>query len=808
MRSLLSVLFILSVSIPSYTQTILEGTVLNKTKEPIEGAIVSVIKQKDSSILKLSVTKKDGSFKITLLEQEPLLLKITSLGYHPYFTKNITGQSNFILDSTTNNLTSVVVKSTIPLYRFLPDKTIVNIDAIPSNAGNNLFEVLSKLPDVLIDQSGNITMNGKPDVLVLIDGKETFLNSTSLLNLLKSTPASSSNQIEVITNPSAKYEATASGGVLNIKTKKGQQQGLNGTIALSTGVVTYNDIDDKNKVSAIQNSSLNWNYRKKNLNIYGNISTDNGFSFENFKTNRWFYNSATKNPEGSYFSWSHIKSPSQNYQFKIATDIELSKKQLLGFIVNISNLSSTAIGATNSYVRNKADLIEYLMESSIASPQGTDKTGNYNINHKLTTNKIELSSDISYLTFASNSLTNNQTRFFDTLNTDVLPNLYRRQFASTNFNGIVLKSDIIIHNLMNIKWEAGYKYSFIETISNPLFLRKSSNDFIIDGGRTNYFKYSDKIHALYLIGSKNLTKTTIQFGVRIETTEGNGYQQINDSSFKRSWINLFPSFYLKRDISKNYQLILNYSRKIKRPSAGNLNPFTYFTDSLYSNYGNPFLQPQFSHTVELRNIIKNKYAFTLSYSVINNWIAVVVFQEPVFKTTGVSRQNFNQYSSLNASANIPIRMTSYWQLNFSPSLGINKATGVLFGERIRESGAYYNINALNNFTLPKSWSADVSINYVSPQLLGLVVMSRPLIYNIGIKKELKNNRGSIGLSSTLPLSIPHYRFYANYATTEYASRFSTGGQNYRLVISLKIGKQTVSQQRQKKNATEEEQSRM
>jgi iron complex outermembrane recepter protein len=805
--------FYFHISIFAAGQNDISGTLVNNENEPIAGASISLLHKPDSSLIKITLSKSDGSFRL-LVKEGLYLLKITATGFQALYVEVPDNGSlslgNLIMIKHVTELQAVKVNATKPLFQFLPDRTILNIDAAPSNAGNNLLELLNKLPDVVVDLNGNISINGKPGVLITIDGRETFLSGEALLNTLRGMSAASSDQIEVITNPSAKYEAIASGGIINIKTKKGQQEGFNGTISNSTGIGVFNDIDDQNKIAWLQNTSLNWNYRKNRINIYGTLGYNRGYHFENFKTNRWFFDPGSKRPEGSYFSWSHLKAPSDFYQLRLAMDWTLNESHLFGLIINQSLTNSTAAGGAKSHVSTNSGEIEYSMNSVIVSPQAEDVSGNYNINHKFTSKekKIEVLTDLALIDFDGASVTNNETYFFAATGQQFLPPLFRRQFADNKFKGQVIKSDLMFNSRRGWRWEGGYKFSLIETTSIPVFFRKQNNEFLIDGGRTNYFKYSDRIHAVYASTSRTLKKTTIQTGLRLEGARGEGYQRINDSSFTRTWVNLFPSLYIQHQVSKQFQLVLNYSRKIKRPTAGNLNPYTYFTDSLYSNSGNPFLQPHFANNLEGKGILLNKYALTLSYTAINNFITTVVAHEPLDKTIRVRQQNFKQYRLFYVSATLPYTIVNGWNINLTASAGKNSAEGFALSETIRESASYWSINFGNNIIFSPQWSADVNMNYTSPQLSGLFVITRPLTYSLGVRRNLAGNRGSISFSSSNPLYIPHYGFDAAYANTAYASRFSTLNQNYRLTLNLKFGKQTVAQQRAKKNAIEEEQSRM
>lgn len=791
----------------------LSGKVIDESGKQLSGVSVHLLKKADSSIIKLTATVADGSFHIQL-PSEPVLLKLTAVGYHPLLQEIATvngGAAIFTLRKATQNLNAVTVRATRPLFQFLPDKTIVNIDAAPSNAGNSLFDVLQKIPDVQVDQDGNISINGKRGAVVLIDGRETFLSGEQLINLLRNTASSSVDQVEIISNPSARYDASFAGGILNIKTQKGKTEGFNGSFSPSAGVQVYDDPQGHTKAAFVSRNSLNYNYRKNKINIYGNLGYDRTLYYENFNTNRYFFRTPGMQPSGSYFSGSHVKTPGNTYTFRIAADFNLSKHSLVGISLNNSWDNSTSAGAANSYVATNAGKVEYLMRSTVINPGSNGYFGNYNLNYKNENPKknVDLFSDISFLNYINNSRTENQTRFIDTLNQSVMDPLLRRQDAKNSFIGTVFKADAIVKKLAGFKLETGYKFSFIQTTNDPVFLRQmGGGGFAIDQSRTIYFRYREAIHAVYGIINRSYKRTEVQAGLRLENASGKGYQRNNDSSFTRHWLNLFPSAFVRHNVNKDYQIVFNYSRRITRPSARNLSPFAYFTDSLYSNTGNPYIQPQFAHVVEWRNIIKNKFTITASFNQVSDMIMFMIIHEPQFKTIRATVYNFDDYRTWTLSAALPLRFTKAWQATFNLATGLTHAKGTLLNIPINQKIGYASVNMSNVFTLSPLWGADINLNYTTPQLGGLLKITRPLIYSVGIRRKSRNNLGSFTLSMQTPFVVPRYNIDVNYATTVYDSRFHTASQSFILTYSVRFGKQTVAQQRNKANAAAEEERRM
>jgi iron complex outermembrane recepter protein len=793
-------------------QTVLSAKLVDESENLLSNVSVHLLRKKDSTVIKLTATRADGSFKLTI-PNDSVLLKFTAVGYHTSIQdpSALNSYNSFTLRKSTQNLGAVTVKATRPLFQFLPDKTVVNIEAAPSNAGNSLFDILQKLPDVLADQDGNISINGKQGAVVLIDGRETFLSGQQLVNLLRNMASSSVDQVEIISNPSARYDAVFSGGILNIKTQKGKTEGFNGNLSPSAGVQVYQNPQGKTKAAFVSRNSINYNYRRNKLSVYGGAGYDRSFYYENFRTNRFFFTGATLSPAGNYFSASNVKTPGNAYSFRVAVDYTLSKYSLIGIGANNVWDNNTSVGGSNSHVATNDNKLEYLMRSTLVNPGSYGYFGNYNVNYKYENpkSKVDFFSDLNFLNYTNNSRTENKTEFIDTLNKPILSPLLRKQDAKNGFVGVVFKADALVKKIGAFKFEPGYKLSFIQTTNDPVFLRQmGGNGYSVDASRTIYFRYSETIHALYGMLSRTYKNTELQAGLRLEDASGKGYQRNNDSSFTRHWLNLFPSAFLRRKVSTNYQFVLSYSRRVTRPSARNLSPFAYFTDSLYSNTGNPYIQPQFAHVAEWRNIIKNKFTITASFQQVSDMIMFMIAHEPVNKTIRATVYNFDTYRTWNLSAALPLRISKAWQANVNLAAGLTQAKGEFLNLPINQKVGYGSVAIANVFTFSSLWGADVNLNYTSPQLSGLLEITRPLIYSVGIRKKTKDNLGSLTLSMQTPFFVPRYDIDVSYSSTVYNSRFHLANQSFMLTYSLRFGKQTVAQQRNKANAAAEEERRM
>lgn len=806
--SLLAILALLCFA--ANTQTI-EGRVTDGAK-PLENVTVSFLKP-DSSLLKITVTTKAGRFIFEEIKQ-PGMLQVSSVAHTVYFSPLITPGTDkivipdIVLQTKVTDLKNVSVTAVRPLLQYKGDKLIVNLDAAPSNAGASLLEVLAKMPGVTIDEKGMITLRGKPGVMVMIDGKETFLSGEDLTNLLRNTPASGSDQIEIITNPSSRYDAATTGGIINIKSKKSLKEGLNGSFTIAPGIGLYKNENKKTKTIEYLRNSANWNYRKNKVNLFGNASFSVNQYAENFYEQRYFFNN--NQSTGSLINDNFFFSPSRFYQLRAGMDFFINKRSVLGFIAGNNYSTSTSKSSTATNIMDGAGTTTYLMEGSSVNPGSHSFNGSYNVNYKYThgIKSKEFTADLNYILYRNVAKVNIESYFFDQFNNPLGNPLLLRQSTGYDFDVYVAKLDYT-QTLGKWRMETGVKSTYTKSNSDQSFLRKNGANYVDDKSRSNRFIYRENINAAYLIAGNKIKKTDIQLGLRVEQTIGNGLQKANDSSFKRSRIDVFPSIILNHAVTEKYSIGINYSRKLNRPSFRSLNPFVFVTDSLYSFQGNPFLLPQFSHNFELTNLINSKISIDLAYNFFNKIITNMVQNDPATKMTRTYIDNFNKFKVFIASATVPLKPVKSWSLTASGRFLRNHYSGISEGATVDLYSSGIILTASNNFTISDLYSADVNFDYTSKKLLGaLIYFDYPFNYDLGLRRKFKNGKGNVALSMNTPFYFPIRKGKAAYGSTFFDQRAAFATQRYNLSFTYRFGKTSIEAQRNKRNATAEEQNRL
>ncbi|HNQ00170.1 MAG TPA: TonB-dependent receptor, partial [Bacteroidia bacterium] len=440
-------------------------------------------------------------------------------------------------------------------------------------------------PGVIVDNDGNISIKGKQGVQVLIDGKPTYLSTSDLYNMLRNMSSDQLSTIEIITNPSARYDAAGNSGILNIRLRKKQNLGLNGSVTLSYGQGVYPDFS----------AGFNLNYRREKFNAYGGYSFTKGFYFERTDIDRRF----RENGYTSLFRQNNFdKGHYDTHDFRGGFDYFIDKKQTIGILIKGFYNTNTDNTTSQTNILNNTDVPDsgyVTLNNSIGT--WNSLTGNLNYSNQLDTSGQELNVDLDFARY-----TNRADYKFST--SHYYPNtLYTYTELATNRQPATIdvqsfKVDYVKPLHKTMKLEAGLKTSNVQTDNDVKYYNYDDVMPVLDTGKTNHFNYTERINAGYLSWTGEFNKVGLQFGIRAEQTISKGDQITTNSVFKRNYLEWFPSAFFTYKFSEKYDVKLSYSRRIDRPAYQQLNPFKYFIDPYNFMQGNPFLQPQLTNSFE------------------------------------------------------------------------------------------------------------------------------------------------------------------------------------------------------------------
>jgi iron complex outermembrane recepter protein len=743
MKKLIIVLAAIAFVAKSTAQTIatnIAGTIADTKNVPVESATVSLFKSKDSSVVKIAVSDKAGKFSFAGISYESYFIKASSVNFSaansPIFIISANNASividNLVLQPAPKSLAAVVVTSKKPLIEQKIDRMIVNVDASVTNVGSTALEVLEKSPGVSVDKDGKISLKGKPEVMVMIHGKPSYLSGTELANLLSNMNSNQLSQIEIMTNPSAKYDASGNAGVINIKTKKSVTQGFNGSVTLNYGQGVYPKL----------NNSIMVNYRTGKINTFFNYGYMLNKGFMNVDVQRNFMDANGKKLY-ELDQVTHIINQSQNNNLKLGLDYYINRETTVGFVASGFVAPQNQDGFTTTYIKDGNSEISSI-ERTVRTVDNTWKNGTVNVNFHTSfdSSKKELIGNFDYLHY---NFSGNQQVVGSTYDpADQLQSVsYLKNIVPLNIDVYSGRLDYAQSFDNGLKLETGIKSSLVKTNNTSLFYTTENK---LQDSLSNDFNYSENINAVYVNLNKKFGNWTVQGGLRLENTNYQGretsYSNQQDSSFSRSYTNLFPTAFIGYELNENNQVALSVGRRIDRPAYQQLNPFTAFIDKYMRMAGNPYLQPQFSNSIELSHTYKNRFTTTLNYSVIHDMMneTLVHSDSLIIRSMGNigTRYNFG----ISESATIPF--TKWYTAILFANLYENKYKGEVNGYPLDAKQLTLELNINNQFSFQKGWSAELSGTYATKNRDEGQAVSLPIgQVSAGVSKQLLNNKASI-----------------------------------------------------------------
>ena len=587
----LGILLLCSVVVSAET---IKGSVVDSRGEAMPYVTISVL-AKDSTLLTGAITDEEGKYIVTPPDlpsrEEKYIIQASYVGYQTAF-----GGPDFVLREETERLKEVEVKAKKPLIERQMDKLVVNVSASPLAAGSNGNDILRRAPGVRIDKDGNITVNGK-GVEIWIDGKPSYLSGQQLKAMLDGTDGNTIEKIEIISNPSAKYDASGQGGIINIKTKRNMMKGLNGMLSAAYGGMYFGDVKRWLNQEMV---SLNLNYRSEKTYTFGQFTqvfAQNDIDFESYRETPFLKN----------YSYSDYAMNFQYYMLKVGNDWYIDSLNTFGFILNVPFMDvdqHIVPGLNAAYMIQGTDTTNSTTNSQnrLKAPQ---HTANLNYTHTFSEAlERELTVNIDYNRYNNGSVNFQETN-------------YDKPFKGISALGIDIKSKQIV-NIYSAKmdfqtkfWktgmiEAGVKYALSSTDNN--MTTDSTRNGIVRPTDHNAFLYNEHVAAAYIsVGKQFGEHWSVKLGLRGEYTFSHGKWRDNglDSVINKSYFDPFPTAYIgytSKPLGKLQQPIAvsaSYTRRIKRPSYWMLNPFTSYVDAYSIQKGNTNLTPEFNNDVEL-----------------------------------------------------------------------------------------------------------------------------------------------------------------------------------------------------------------
>jgi outer membrane receptor protein involved in Fe transport len=787
----------------------ISGRVMQTGDKPVEFATITLLKAKDSSLVKGAIADLNGRYEFEQIKQGKYLIAAAYVGMtkaysKPFEVKGSTPVSmeTLSLGTDARNLKEVNVTAKKPFIEQRADKMIVNVENSIIGAGGTAMEVLEKSPGVSIDKDDNINLKGKSGVVIMIDGKLTNMSSQDVAQLLKSMPSSNIEQIELITNPSAKYDAAGNAGIINIKLKKNRTVGTNGNASIFGAY----------GLTPKWGGSLNLNHRNEKFNLFGSYN----YNRRENEQHLGLYRTGTTDGKFNVFDQQNVRDRKSDYHgAKVGMDYFINKNNTIGVMVDAGFRTSNEPADAITKIGNGENVDSTLKTNTYN--EGTWRRFAYNVNYRaiLDTTGREFNMDVDYARNTEKSGTNIYSTIWDAYGKDYRHGDTSRNNQPSTIDIKTIKADYV-HPLRNqAKFEAGFKLSFVKTDNDARFDSLRNSNWVYDENRSNHFLYKENVNAAYINFQKQFKKFNVQLGLRAEQSnvEGNSItmNQVTDTSY----FNLFPSVFVSYDASKNHQLGFSYSRRLQRPDYGDLNPFEFYLDRYTVAAGNPYLKPSYANSIELTHTFKHFLTTSVGYTHTKDKITQIVESEKDIitgDTLSIRYKYLNVASSdvVNLNISIPVTITKWWSSFTYLSAYYNKYQTIVDARTVSVSGGGFMGRTQQTFTLPAGIGAEVSVFYLSPQIAdeGLFRMKSMCAVDFGVSKQVLNKKGSIKINVNDVFNIQRFR-----GSFENAGRY-TGvsskweSQQVRVTFNYRFGNTSVKAARTRKTGLEDEQNRV
>ena len=691
-------------------------------------------------------------------------------------------------------LNEIVVAAAKRPIEVQPDKIVMNLDAQPSAIGENALDVLRRSPGVMVDASENIQLNGKAGVTVLIDGKNTQLSPQDIAQLLKSVEAANIKQIELITNPSSKYDAAGNAGIINIKLKKSLTNGFNGNL---TGSYVQSN-------HARQNATTNLNWRKDKLAVFANGGLNNGLQHVLATNDRTSGNR-------SFTQRSMEKNFFDGYSIRAGADYSLTKKSTLG-VLWMLNKNESKMDNSSTTTAKGFMLADTIFNTRSIAPFHTKRNA-LNLNYNYTGQSVEYTLDADYTVHRSsvnNIITNdilNSSEFkigtnATINNQDVQIRLYS------------VKGDLSKNLSSSLKLEAGFKWMITRTGNSLDVQNHEGLQWKIDTGKTNHFRYHEDIGAAYASLRSTGKKLSWQLGLRSEQTNVRGRSrdlkggQVNQPD--TTYLNLFPTVFLQYKLSAKHQLGFSANRRIDRPNYQDQNPFIYFLDALNTEQGNAYLQPQFTNNVEISYTYNYATTLKVGYAATSNYIEWLTYQDG--KLTVQTPQNAGTRKMLSFSLSSPIRFTSKWSayLSLTPYYHSYEVLLRGFGTNERQNGGSWAFNGYlgNNMELGKGWKGSFG-GWFNFQNRATIYVSKPIgSFDVGVQKNVLKEKATLKFSLVDLFNTQRWEQTATTNELRLRTYRKWESQNFTLGFSWRFGNNKIKKAREREIGSEEDGKRI
>jgi len=616
---------------------VISGTLIDAaTNDRVEYGSVVLFRSSDSIMVTGVLTDIKGKFVIEKIKPGKYYIRVQFIGYENKIIPNvnISAQNADIklgdisIQSSASALSGVVITSQKAMITNNLDKKVITVDKNMSIGGGTATDIMENVPSVSVDADGNVSLRGNANITLLIDGKPSSQTGISTSDILNQIPANAIESVEVITNPSVRYDPDGTTGIINIVLKKKALQGFNGIVSANAGT------GDK------YNGSLNLNYRKNKLNVF--VGAD--ARMYHMKTSMESTRTTTFSDVVNVLKQSQSGTMDRNmYSLSGGIDYFLDTRNNLTLSVNSRNMAFNSDGTTlnSNYLKSNYSgsdsLLRYFERKNLndRSINSFDYTLSYK--HLFPQKGREYTNDIIYSSNHMQNRTDINQQDYIARGSELIGNPLLQKDTARNVNkSLTIQGNYVYPMNENGRIEAGYKAAFRDmTMRYDYSNYNDSTGWVNQADLKNQYDYFDQLYAIYGIYANSLGKFKYQAGLRFEQVWTKSKVLVNNTDYNSSYSSLYPSLHTQYDLGKERELQFSYSRRVQRPSPRELNPYVDYSDSLNIEKGNPALKPEFGNSLEF-GIQKYWKSSSLTSSIFYNRTKDVVEDISTLNSTGIT----------------------------------------------------------------------------------------------------------------------------------------------------------------------------
>lgn len=748
MKPFFAMLLVFFLTQNSYAQ--ITGTFLTAKGTSVPFANVLLLNSQDSTLAKGVLTDEFGNFSMSHEAYGNYLLRFSSIGYQPWYSETfVLGVSqsvkNFgkrIVKEDAQQLGEVLVRAEKPLFEQRVDGTVINIENSVLTKGSSALAVLERAPGVIIDHRNNgIELNGKDGVMVMINGKVIRMPLAQIVGLLDGLSANDIEKIELLTTPPSRYDADGNAGLINIVMKKNNTRGANGSMALTAG---YGKAEKGT-------ASLNFSRNSEKTDLYGS------YQFSRNRTYSDMYIVSDQNMpvfggDLTVNAWDTTKVLQNSHSLTLGVDSRLNQKISVGGSVNYNKNNASSSNFNHAEYLLFPDSLLLLRARISAVNRWENVISSTYLEQQLKEGeKLTLNTD--YLYFANDNPSQIQSFLQNTNgtkagNNDSLFAPRQKGFANTSIQVGVAKMDYVKKINKKLTLEAGLKGTFTKGRSLSGIESLIDGQWVRRGETSNHIDIRENIAALYASLNAPLNPSVdLSIGLRYEYSRSRMHDpKTTENTVNRKLNALFPNILFSKKLNGNSELILSYSKRISRPAYNDLASYVAYSDPTAVYTGNPTLKSTVTHNLKAGYNYRG-YSFSLLFSRDNNpIIRYQITERSARNLLYISPQNMAFQNNLTFQTSLPITVNTWWIMNYGFTGGLRQFRVEHTRKPVEKTYLGYSLNFSQTFKLPQNFGIEISGWYNSLAYNGSVKVDGFGTLNGGIKKELKNNAGSLQLS--------------------------------------------------------------